>query len=56
MAPLKGIAAAAASGAPIGDMAIQVGNAFLNGNGFAVHACDRRDCCAIAIVGPLWRQ
>jgi len=32
---LNGIAAAAASGAPIGDLAIQIGNAFLGGNGFA---------------------
>jgi amino acid transporter len=32
---LSGIAAAAASSAPIGDMAIQLGNAFLGGNGFA---------------------
>ncbi len=32
---LKGIAAAAASGAPIGDMAVQLGNTFLAGNGFA---------------------
>jgi amino acid transporter len=32
---LKGIAAAAASGAPIGDLSIQIGNAFLGGNGFA---------------------
>jgi basic amino acid/polyamine antiporter, APA family len=32
---LKGIAAAAASGAPIGDMAQQIGNVFLGGNGFA---------------------
>ncbi len=32
---LTGIAAAAASGAPIGDMAIQLGNTFLGGNGFA---------------------
>jgi amino acid transporter len=32
---LSGISAAAASGAPIGDMAIQLGNAFLGGNGFA---------------------
>jgi APA family basic amino acid/polyamine antiporter len=32
---LKGIAAAAASGAPIGDLAQQIGNAFLGGNGFA---------------------
>ena len=33
---LKGISAAAASGAPIGDLAIQIGNAFLGGNGFAL--------------------
>ena len=32
---LTGIAAAAASGAPIGDLAIQIGNVFLGGNGFA---------------------
>jgi amino acid transporter len=32
---LTGISAAAASGAPIGDLAIQIGNAFLGGNGFA---------------------
>jgi len=32
---LNGVAAAAASSAPIGDMAIQLGNAFLGGNGFA---------------------
>ncbi len=32
---LKGIQAAAASSAPIGDMAIQIGNVFLGGNGFA---------------------
>lgn len=32
---LTGIAAAAASSAPIGDMAIQIGNSFLGGNGFA---------------------
>ena len=32
---LMGISAAAASGAPIGDLAIQIGNAFLGGNGFA---------------------
>jgi amino acid transporter len=31
---LTGISAAAASGAPIGDMAIQIGNAMLGGNGF----------------------
>jgi amino acid transporter len=32
---LTGISAAAASGAPIGDLAVQIGNAFLGGNGFA---------------------
>jgi APA family basic amino acid/polyamine antiporter len=32
---LTGIAAAASSGAPIGDLAIQIGNVFLGGNGFA---------------------
>ncbi|MFZ6027511.1 MAG: APC family permease [Chloroflexota bacterium] len=32
---LKGISAAAASGAPIGDLAVQIGNTFLAGNGFA---------------------
>jgi amino acid transporter len=32
---LKGISAAAASSAPIGDMAIQIGNVFLGGYGFA---------------------
>ncbi|HTP08941.1 MAG TPA: APC family permease [Anaerolineae bacterium] len=32
---VTGIAAAATSSAPIGDMAIQLGNAFLGGNGFA---------------------
>jgi APA family basic amino acid/polyamine antiporter len=32
---LSGIAAAGASGAPIGDMAIQLGNSLLGGNGFA---------------------
>jgi amino acid transporter len=32
----KGIGAAAASGAPIGDMAIQIGNSMLGGNGFAL--------------------
>lgn len=31
---LTGIAAAGASGAPIGDLAIQIGNAMLGGNGF----------------------
>jgi amino acid transporter len=47
---LKGIAAAAASGAPIGDMAIQIGNAFLNGNGFAFMLVIAATV-AIAIVG-----
>ncbi|BCY18548.1 hypothetical protein hrd7_23970 [Leptolinea sp. HRD-7] len=32
---LKGIAAAAVSSAPIGDLAIQIGDIFLRGNGFA---------------------
>jgi basic amino acid/polyamine antiporter, APA family len=32
---LHGISAAAVSGAPIGDLAVQIGNAFLGGNGFA---------------------
>jgi amino acid transporter len=32
---LKGIAAAGASGAPIGDMAVVIGNTLLGGNGFA---------------------
>jgi APA family basic amino acid/polyamine antiporter len=32
---LKGITAAAASGAPIGDLAVMLGNTFLGGNGFA---------------------
>jgi APA family basic amino acid/polyamine antiporter len=32
---VTGITAAATSGAPIGDMAIQIGNVFLGGNGFA---------------------
>lgn len=32
---LTGISAAAVSGAPIGDLAVQIGNAFLGGNGFA---------------------
>ncbi len=32
---VTGITAAATSGAPIGDMAVQIGNAFLGGNGFA---------------------
>ncbi|HLP16580.1 MAG TPA: APC family permease [Bacteroidota bacterium] len=33
---LTGMDAAAASGAPIGDMTIMIGNALLNGNGFAL--------------------
>ena len=32
---ITGISAAAASGAPIGDLAVQIGNVFLGGNGFA---------------------
>jgi APA family basic amino acid/polyamine antiporter len=47
---LKGISAAAASGAPIGDMAIQIGNAFLGGNGFAFMLVIAATV-AIAIVG-----
>jgi amino acid transporter len=47
---LKGIAAAAASGAPIGDMAIQIGNAFLGGNGFAFMLVIAASV-AIAILG-----
>ena len=47
---LKGISAAAASGAPIGDMAIQIGNAFLHGNGFAFMLVIAATV-AIAIVG-----
>ena len=47
---LKGIAAAAASGAPIGDMAIQIGNAFLGGNGFAFMLIIAASV-AIAILG-----
>jgi amino acid transporter len=34
-AQVTGIAAAGASSAPIGDMAVQIGNTFLGGNGFA---------------------
>jgi basic amino acid/polyamine antiporter, APA family len=33
---LTGISAAAASGAPIGDLAVQIGNSMLGGNGFAL--------------------
>ncbi len=47
---LKGIAAAAASGAPIGDMAVQIGNVFLGGNGFAFMLVIAATV-AIAIVG-----
>jgi amino acid transporter len=47
---LTGINAAAASGAPIGDMAIQIGNAFLGGNGFAFMLIIATTV-AIAIVG-----
>jgi APA family basic amino acid/polyamine antiporter len=47
---LKGISAAAASGAPIGDMAIQIGNIFLGGNGFAFMLVIAASV-AIAIVG-----
>jgi amino acid transporter len=47
---LKGIGAAAVSGAPIGDMAIQIGNAFLGGNGFAFMLIIAASV-AIAILG-----
>ncbi len=47
---LTGISAAAASGAPIGDMAIQIGNTFLGGNGFAFMLVIAATV-AIAIVG-----
>jgi amino acid transporter len=47
---LKGIAAAGASAAPIGDMAIQIGNSFLGGNGFAFMLVIAATV-AIAIVG-----
>jgi basic amino acid/polyamine antiporter, APA family len=47
---LKGISAAAASGAPIGDMAIQIGNTFLGGNGFAFMLIIAASV-AIAILG-----
>ncbi len=47
---LKGIAAAAASSAPIGDMAIQIGNVFLGGNGFAFMLVIAATV-ALAIVG-----
>ena len=47
---LKGISAAAASGAPIGDIAVQIGNVFLGGNGFAFMLVIAATV-AIAIVG-----
>ena len=47
---LTGISAAAASGAPIGDMAIQIGNVFLGGNGFAFMLVIAASV-AIAILG-----
>ncbi len=47
---LKGIAAAASSGAPIGDLAVQIGNAFLGGNGFAFMLVIAASV-AIAILG-----
>ncbi len=47
---LKGIAAAASSGAPIGDLAIQIGNVFLGGNGFAFMLVIAASV-AIAILG-----
>lgn len=45
-----GISAAAASGAPIGDLAVLVGNAFLGGNGFAFMLLIA-STVAIAILG-----
>ncbi len=47
---LKGIAAAAASGAPIGDLAVQIGNTLLGGNGFAFMLVIA-STVAIAILG-----
>jgi len=47
---LTGISAAAASSAPIGDMAIQIGNVFLGGNGFAFMLVIAASV-AIAILG-----
>ena len=47
---LKGISAAAVSGAPIGDMAVQIGNVFLGGNGFAFMLVIAASV-AIAIIG-----
>ena len=47
---LTGISAAAASSAPIGDMAILIGNSFLGGNGFAFMLVIAATV-AIAIIG-----
>ena len=47
---LTGISAAAVSGAPIGDLAVQIGNAFLGGNGFAFMLVIAASV-AIAILG-----
>jgi basic amino acid/polyamine antiporter, APA family len=47
---VTGIAAAAASSAPIGDLAVQIGNAFLGGNGFAFMLIIATTV-AIAIIG-----
>ena len=47
---LNGISAAAVSGAPIGDLAVQIGNAFLGGNGFAFMLVIAASV-AIAILG-----
>lgn len=47
---LTGIGAAATSSAPIGDMAVQIGNAFLGGNGFAFMLVIAATV-AIAIIG-----
>src|SRR5258708_4209517 len=47
---LTGMAAAANSGAPIGDMAIQIGNALVGGNGFALMVI-LAITVAIAILG-----
>ena len=47
---LSGIGAAAASGAPIGDLAVQIGNALLGGNGFAFMLVIA-STVAIAILG-----
>ena len=47
---VTGMAAAAASGAPIGDMAVQLGNVFLGGNGFAFMLVIAATV-AIAIIG-----